>query len=107
MKEKFILATLTDAQIKHGNLDIDVNNESFFPSDCFGDRSKTKLGKPITLNYGANKVLTDIRIKSGKTISPRKRFGAWLQQSLKANSGDTILITKISEREYTLSFKRQ
>ena len=93
---------LNAAMIKHGYLDLPVYAKSLFPSDCFGSREKGDEGSLVELNYGGQKVLTDIRIKSEQTISPRKRFTAWLQKDLAAASGDRIRFKRINERVFEL-----
>ena len=54
---------LTPAAHKHGNLDIHSCGKDFFPSDAFGNSSRSKgIGPPITLKIeGLGKpIKTDI-----------------------------------------------
>lgn len=93
---------LTEAMIKHGYLDIPAYAKELFPSDCFGSREENGTGTDITLRYGSQEVLSDIRIKSEKTISPRKRFTAWFQKEVFAAAGDRVRITKVDDRIFQL-----
>lgn len=47
--------------------------------------------------------MTDIRKKSEKTISPRRRFTSWLNTELGAKPGDRIRIEKVNERTFSLN----
>jgi hypothetical protein len=98
-----VTVTLTMAMLQHGYLDIPASARAMFPDDSFGTRQEGDTGATVTFLYGAHEAETDIRVKSSKTISPRKRFGLWLNEELNARAGDRIRIEKTGEREYTLS----
>ncbi|WP_342130128.1 hypothetical protein [Hydrogenophaga sp. OTU3427] len=98
-----VTITLTDAMLANGYIDIPTSASSLFPEDCFGTRATGDTGAQVKLIFGANQADTDIRKKSEKTISPRKRFGAWLNSELGARAGDRIRIEKTGDRQYTLS----
>ena len=103
---KAIEVVLTSSMIVHGYLDMPVFAKTMFPDDCFDTSSIDGRGSSVTFYYGGNQTAeTDIRIKSEKTISPRKRFTAWLQTELSATPGDRVRIERTSTREYTLSFQ--
>lgn len=103
IKGNSIDVILTEAMIKHGYLDLPSHAKAIFPADCFGTREKGDTGKLVELRYGGQIEETDIRIKSEQTISPRKRFAAWLQKELSASPGDRIRFTRTGERTYELT----
>lgn len=96
--------SLTEKGIKNGYIDIPAKFTDFFPKDCFGDRATNTQGIPIELRFGSEVRSTDIRVKSSVTISPRARFGNYLNKELQAKSGDKIFITKVDERVYEIRF---
>jgi hypothetical protein len=98
-----VTITLTRAMLEHGYVDMPASASSMFPDDSMGSRKEGDTGMSVVFFYGSHRAETDIRIKSSKTISPRKRFGAWLNDELNAREGDRIRIEKTGEREYTLS----
>jgi hypothetical protein len=98
-----VTVTLTAAMLLHGYIDLPASASAMFPGDSLGTRQEGDAGTSVTFIYGAHRAETDIRVKSAKTISPRKRFGAWLKDELNARAGDRIRIEKTGEREYTLS----
>lgn len=98
-----VTVTLTAAMLLHGYLDLPASATPMFPGDSLGARQEDAKGAGVTLVYGSHRAETDIRVKSSKTISPRKRFGAWLNDELNARAGDRIRIEKTGEREYTLT----
>ncbi len=95
-----VTITLTAGMLANGYIDIPMSAKSLFPEDCFGGRGVNETADKVTLIYGSHQESTDIRIKSAKTISPRKRFGAWLNQELGARTGDRIRCERLGEREY-------
>ena len=97
-----VTITLTAGMLAHGYIDLPSSATSMFPSDALGGRSEGDTGSEVELIYGRHRAMTDIRIKSSKTISPRKRFTAWLKTELGARPGDRIRIEKTGERQYTL-----
>ena len=97
---------LTKAMVKHGYLDLPSNAKSFFPGNCFGTRKDGDFGAMVEIEAGNDRSQTDIRKKSERTISPRKRFGAFFS-TLNATVGDVIRITRTGERTYCLSYVSQ
>jgi DNA modification methylase len=101
---------LTPAAHKHGNLNIRSCGKDFFPSDVFGNSSRSKgIGTPITLKIeGLGKpIKTDIPTDKS-TGRPRWIFRErkWLKEfvshyNLKTN--DLITISRIDNRIYTIS----
>ena len=83
--------------------DLPAAAKDLFPSISMGSRKEGDTGSEVELIYGSHRALTDIRVKSGKTISPRKRFSAWLNTELGARPGDRIRVEKTGERQYTLT----
>lgn len=98
-----VTVTLTDKMLAHGYIDLPASAKNLFPDDCFGTRKTGDEGAQVELVYGGQRVSTDIRQKSAKTISPRKRFGAWLNNDLGARPGDRIRVEKSGERQFTLT----
>lgn len=102
----FVEVTLTENQIKNGYLDVPQEHSSLFPDDSFGQRSPKNAGKPVEFRYGGLSRETDIRQKSGLTISPRIRFEAYFKSTLGAKPGDVIRITRLGDRVYELNHVR-
>lgn len=98
-----VTVTLTRAMLLHGYIDLPASASAMFPADSLGTRHEGETGAPVAVIYGSHRAETDIRIKSARTISPRKRFGSWLNEELNARPGDRIRVEKTGEREYTLS----
>jgi len=98
-----ITITLSQAMLLHGYLDMPSSATAMFPADSLGTRNEGDTGTSVFLEYGTHRSETDIRVKSAKTISPRKRFGAWLNEELNARVGDRIRIERIGDRQYKLS----
>ena len=93
---------LTDKMIAHGYLDLPMSAKGFFPEDSFGDKPGNEVGGTVNFVYGSHRAASDIRVKSSKTISPRKRFTAWLNTELAARPGDRIRFEKAGPRDYLL-----
>lgn len=98
-----VTVTLTDKMLAHGYIDMPASAERLFPTDCFGTRETGDEGTKVELLFGGQQVMTDIRRKSAKTISPRKRFGAWLNNVVGARPGDRIRVEKTGDRQFTLT----
>lgn len=94
---------VTRAMLAHGYIDLPASAKALFPADTFGGRGAGDRGEEVELMYGTHRVKTDIRTKSDKTISPRRRFDYWLKTELGAKAGDRIRIEKTAERAYTLT----
>lgn len=98
-----VTVTLTDKMLANGYIDMPMSAKTLFPEDCFGGRGGGDEGAQVVLVYGSHRNESDIRIKSAKTLSPRRRFTAWLNTELGARPGDRIRIDKTGEREFTLT----
>lgn len=98
---QYLDATLSDAAIRNGYLDLESRHSRFFPEDAFGDRSGDRKGMSVTLEFDGKSVETDIRMKSESTNSPRTRFYAWFK-SLRAAPGDVIRMHRAGPRRYRL-----
>lgn len=97
-------ATLTDAGIRNGYIDIEVRFASrFFPADAFGTRATDEKGQPVDFIVDGRQEATDIRLKSKVTASPRMRFSAWFKGQ-QAQPGDRVRFERVGERRYTLTF---
>lgn len=102
-EDKSVEVILTESMIKHGYLDVPAHAKVLFPEDCFGSRAKDDKGQPIELRYGDHAEMTDMRVKSEQTISPRKRFSAWFQKGISAAAGDRVRVTRTAERVFVLT----
>lgn len=99
-----LTVTLTEAMLQNGYLDMPAQARELFPPDAFGDRaSSAQSGRTVALHFGSNTAHSDIRLKSSKTMSPRKRFNAWFNTTLGAKPGDKIEVKKVGDREYQLT----
>ena len=107
-----VTVTLTRAMLANGYLDIPASAKSMFPDECFTERTadptlkqaaQEHQARKVELVFGSHREKTDIRVKSAKTISPRRRFTGWFNTELGAKAGDRIRIEKTGERVYTLS----
>lgn len=99
-----IRVTLTETMLRHGYIDIPMSARSMFPEDALGTRQAGDEGEKVELVYGGRRDMTDIRQKSQQTLSPRKRFTAWLNTELAAKPGDGIDIQRTGPRQYTLTY---
>ena len=95
---------LIDSSVKNGRIYFPSSDIKFFPADSYGDRETTGLkGKTISFHVGGKILETDIRISSGKRISPRKSMAFFFRQ-IGAKAGATLKITTYSEREYLVEY---
>lgn len=97
---------LTDAGIRNGYFDIDRRYaDRFFPSDVFGDRGAGETGKSISLHHDSrgSPYVTDLRVKSNKWVSPRKRFSAYFTAH-QSKAGDRIRFKKTGDHSYELIY---
>jgi hypothetical protein len=96
---------LTPAALKHGNLNFSRCGKDFFPSDVFGNSSRSKgIGTPITLKIeGLGKpIKTDIPTDKS-TGRPRWIFRErkWLKEFINHHNlrtNDIITISRIDNR---------
>ena len=98
-----VTVILTASMLKHGYIDIPMSASGLFPADCFGTRKEDEQGAQVELLFGSQAAMTDIRQKSSQTLSPRKRFNAWLNTELSAKVGDRIHVSRTAERQYKLT----
>jgi hypothetical protein len=102
--DKQLDATLTEAGVRSGYFDIEQRfARRFFPDDAFGGRGSVEIGAPVRLHFDRLVYETDIRVKSQALVSPRKRFTGYFKAH-QAKPGDKVRITRISERDYELTF---
>lgn len=95
--------TLTQAMLDNGHIDLPMSAKHLFPSDSFGSRAKNDTGAPVEIRFGSHRAMTDIRIKSSKTFSPRRRVYRWLNTDLRAQPGDQIRIDKLDDRVFAFA----
>lgn len=99
-----VVVELTEAMLKHGYLDIPIASKDLFPDCDFGSKGTGYEGTQVELLFGGHRALTDIRMKSAKTLAPRKRFNAWFNAELRAKPGDRIRIDKSGDAVFTLTY---
>lgn len=98
--------TLSQSTIDYGHISFAGTDASFFPKDSFGDHGrKGGRGLPVVFDAGDFTFETDIRVMSGKRISPRKSFASYLK-SVRARAGDLLHVTRVAEREYLVEHIR-
>jgi site-specific DNA-methyltransferase (adenine-specific) len=100
---------LTEAALKHGNLNIRPCGREFFPPDVFGGPSKkTASGTPITLKVEGLPKPIETDIPTDKTGNPRWLFRErkWVKNFVHSHNlhpGDTITIARIDKRTYKIN----
>lgn len=93
---------ITGATLRNGRLYFGASDRDFFPTDALGDRSADgHQGRPVRLCAGADTHATDIRVCSGRRLSPRRSFANYLK-SIGAGEGTRLRVTRTSEREYQI-----
>jgi len=97
-----IEVTLTEKGIKNGYIDIPAKFSYIFPKDSFAERVTGTPGKSIELRFGNEIRITEMRVKSSITISPRARFGGYLNNVINAKPGDTLEIIKVEDRAFEI-----
>ena len=91
---------LSGSTIRNGRIYFDVADQSFFPMDSFGDRTRLKgKGGTVTFIAGADSHQTDIRMISGVRIGPRKSFARYFE-AIKAVEGGKLRVVRVAERTY-------
>lgn len=90
--------------MKNGRIYFSSSDIKFFPADSLADRKALgHVGKTVSFDIGGKILETDIRIISGKRISPRKSMAFFFRQ-IGAKAGATLKITQYSEREYRVEY---
>lgn len=100
---KSVTVELTGAMLTHGYLDIPIDAASLFAGADFGSKGTGFEGTQVELRFGGHTAVTDIRMKSTKTLAPRKRFTGWFTSELRAKPGDRIRVDRVSEGVYSLT----
>ncbi len=101
-EKPYIEINLTEKGIKNGYIDIPEKFSDFFPQDSFAERATGTPGNLIELRFGNEIRSTDMRVKSSITISPRARFGGYLNKVINAKPGDTLRIIKADDRIFEI-----
>lgn len=95
---------LIQSSVKNGRIYFPSSDIKFFPADSYADREATgHKGKTVSFHVGGKILETDIRISSGKRISPRKSMAFFFRQ-IGARAGAILKITRLSEREYRVEY---
>jgi hypothetical protein len=96
---KLIASSVTNGRIYFPSTDI-----KFFPANSFADREGDgHKGEPVIFRTDGEEFKTDIRISSGKRISPRSDFRRYLKR-VGAKEGARLKVTRIAEREYGIEY---
>ena len=100
----FLDIAIIGSTIRNGRIYFSSSDSSFFPSDCFGDRSRTGgRGVPVQFITGGDTIDTDIRDISTVRISPRKSFASFLK-SVCVKEGGRLRVTKVSDRQFKIDY---
>lgn len=102
MEQNSHTVTLTRSMLRNGHIDLPMSAKHLFPADSFGSRAKGDEGLPVELLFGGQCAMTDLRIKSAETISPRRRMYQWLNTELRATVGDRIRVERLGVRQFSL-----
>lgn len=93
---------LIKSSITNGRIYFSSEDIKFFPANSFGDRAGNgHRGKPVVFMASGLRIESDIRISSGKRLSPRSTFAPFIK-IVSAKAGDRLVITRVSEREYSV-----
>jgi DNA adenine methylase len=101
---------LTEAALRHGNLNIRCCGKDFFPQNVFGASSKKRgLGVPITLHVEGlpnpieSDIPTDNRTCKPKWIFRKRRWVKDFVKFHKLRSGDSITIFRTDKSTYKVT----
>lgn len=95
---------LIGSTIVNGRIYFPSTDVKFFPADSFGDRIGDGHKGVLVAFRGTNlSIDTDIRVVSGKRLSPRASFSGFLSQ-FGAVEGAVLRFTRTGVREYQVSY---
>lgn len=90
--------------IRNGRIYFSSSDVKFFPPDSYADREGGgHKGVPVTFQVGGRTIDTDIRISSGKRLSPRNSFAFFIRQ-INAKEGDIFRVARLSDRAYRVDY---
>jgi hypothetical protein len=95
-----LVIDITGAVLRNGRIYFSAADAAFFPADSLGDRARDgHKGQSVRFIAGTRVHDTDIRVSSGRRLSPRASFGAYLK-AIRATEGERLRVTRTAEREY-------
>lgn len=93
---------ITGSTLRNGRIYISASLAAFFPSDSLGARGGGgPRGLPVTIVANGEEYQTDIRLSSGRRISPRSSFARFLR-AVGATEGQRLRLTRTDDRRYVL-----
>lgn len=112
--ETIQLMIATEAWLTRSKFEIPEMFKSFFPNDALGARGLPEQdifppqGKAVEFDYGIAKSICDIATRKNGVMRPRESKGTReFYEANRASVGDLICLTRISERQYKVSFVKQ
>ena len=94
--------TLAPAMVKNGYVAFPMSAKNMFPSDSLGSWSPEGMGATVELRFGPHRRMSDVCIKSTKSLAFRARMSGWLQGELRARAGDRLRVERLAERIYQI-----
>ena len=96
--------TLIKSSIDNGRIYFPPTDVKFFPPDAYGDRAGDgHKGIPVLFRASGLELESDFRISSGKRLSPRRSFAAFLK-GVFASEGGVLRVTRTADREYQVAY---
>lgn len=91
---------LSKSTVKNGRIYFPIAEIKFFPADSLSEReSGGHKGADVTFVAGRHRYAGPVRIYSSKRLSPQRSFAEFFSD-VGADVGDTVVVTRVSEREY-------
>jgi hypothetical protein len=97
---KAVIVEVTGGNVRNHHINLH-GAFGLFPDDCLGGRNVSAAGSPITLEIGAESVLTDID-ETEAIFRERGAIRRFFEVEA-VTEGDLILIERVKERSYRLS----
>ena len=99
---KTCIIKLEEATIRNHRIYFPRVEGVFFPLDSLSERSQDGPDtNPVTFRAGSLTLVTSVRKKSDRLLSPRRSFGPFLKE-VGARAGDELEVERIGEREYVI-----
>ena len=93
---------VTRSSVTNGRIYFPISDAKFFPTDSLSDRERDgHVGLSVVFKAGEYVYDGPIRLISGQRLSPKRSFAKYLM-SVEAKSGDRLLVSRTSEREYSV-----
>lgn len=99
---KTCIIKLNEATIRNHRIYFPRVEGVFLPMDSLSERSQDgPETRPVTFRAGSLTIVTSIREKSRRLLSPRQSFGPFLKET-GARAGDELEVERVGEREYVI-----